>query len=42
MLDVLLGAGDFTEIDTQIDYFRQISQADEDTVARHRGAHPEQ
>src|SRR5665647_2342734 len=31
-LDVVLGAWDFTEIDTQIDYFRQISQADEDTV----------
>lgn len=32
VLDVVLGARDFTEIDTQIDYFRQISQADEDTV----------
>src|SRR5665648_1078558 len=32
VLDVVLGAWDFTEIDTQIDYFRQISQADEDTV----------
>ncbi|MCX6372994.1 MAG: NlpC/P60 family protein [Actinobacteria bacterium] len=33
VLDVMLGTRDFTEIDTQIDYFRQISQADEDTVA---------
>jgi cell wall-associated NlpC family hydrolase len=33
VFDILLGAGDFTEIDTQIDYFRQISQADRDTVA---------
>lgn len=32
VLDVVLGARAFTEIDTQIDYFRQISQADEDTV----------
>jgi len=32
VLDVVLGARDFTEIDTQIDYFRQISQADEDSV----------
>jgi len=32
VLDVVLGARDFIEIDTQIDYFRQISQADEDTV----------
>jgi peptidoglycan DL-endopeptidase CwlO len=32
VLDVMLSARDFTEIDTQIDYFRQISQADEDTV----------
>jgi cell wall-associated NlpC family hydrolase len=32
VLDVVLGARDFTEIDTQIDYFRQISQADEDNV----------
>ena len=32
VFDVVLGARDFTEIDTQIDYFRQISQADEDTV----------
>jgi cell wall-associated NlpC family hydrolase len=33
VLDVVIGAGDFTEIDTQIDYFQQISQADEDNVA---------
>ena len=33
VLDIMLNAGDFTEIDTQIDYFQQISQADEDTVA---------
>jgi len=32
VLDLVLGARDFTEIDTQIDYFRQISQADEDAV----------
>jgi peptidoglycan DL-endopeptidase CwlO len=32
VLDVVIGAGDFTEIDTQIDYFQQISQADEDNV----------
>ncbi len=32
VLDLVLGAWDFTEIDTQIDYFRQISQVDEDTV----------
>jgi peptidoglycan DL-endopeptidase CwlO len=32
VLDVVLGARDFTEIDTQIDYFQQISQADEDAV----------
>jgi len=32
VLDIVLNAGDFTEIDTQIDYFRQISLADEDTV----------
>jgi cell wall-associated NlpC family hydrolase len=32
VLDVVLGAQDFTEIDTQIDYFQQISQADENTV----------
>jgi len=32
VLDVVLGARDFTEIDTQIGYFQQISQADEDTV----------
>ncbi len=33
VLDVVIGARDFTEIDTQIDYFQQISQADEDNVA---------
>jgi peptidoglycan DL-endopeptidase CwlO len=33
VFDVLLGAGDFTDIETQIDYFRQISQADRDAVA---------
>jgi cell wall-associated NlpC family hydrolase len=33
VFDVVLGTRDFTEIDTQIDYFQQISQADEDTVA---------
>jgi cell wall-associated NlpC family hydrolase len=33
VLDIVLAAGDFTEIDTQIDYFQQISQADEDAVA---------
>ena len=32
VFDVVLGASDFTEIDTQIDYFRQISMADENTV----------
>jgi len=32
VLDVVLSVRDFTEIDTQIDYFRQISQADEDNV----------
>ena len=32
VLDVVMGARDFTEIDTQIDYFQQISQADEDAV----------
>ena len=32
VLDVVLSVRDFTEIDTQIDYFQQISQADEDTV----------
>jgi cell wall-associated NlpC family hydrolase len=32
VLDVVIGARDFTEIDTQIDYFQQISQADEDAV----------
>ena len=32
VLDVVMGARDFTEIDTQIDYFQQISQADEDNV----------
>jgi len=32
VLDVVLGARDFSEIDTQIDYFQQISQADEATV----------
>jgi len=32
VLDVVLSVRDFTEIDTQIDYFRQISQADEDAV----------
>ena len=31
---------DFTEIDTQIDYFRQISQADTNTVAGIEDAHP--
>jgi len=33
VLDVVLGVRDFTEIDTQIGYFQQISQADENTVA---------
>ena len=33
VLDIVLSAGDFTDIDTQIDYFREISQADRDTVA---------
>jgi cell wall-associated NlpC family hydrolase len=33
VLDILLSTGDFTEIDTQIGYFQQISQADEDAVA---------
>jgi cell wall-associated NlpC family hydrolase len=33
VLDILLTVGDFTQIDTQIDYFQQISQADQDTVA---------
>ena len=33
VLDILLSFGDFTEIDTQIDYFRQISQADQNTVS---------
>ena len=33
VFDIILGAGDLTEIDTQIDYFQQISQADRDTVA---------
>jgi peptidoglycan DL-endopeptidase CwlO len=33
VFDVVLGVQDFTEIDTQIDYFRQISLADEATVA---------
>jgi peptidoglycan DL-endopeptidase CwlO len=32
VLDVLLAAGDFTDIDTQIDYFRDINRADADTV----------
>jgi len=33
VLDVVLGARDFTEIDTQIGYFQQISLTDENTVA---------
>ena len=33
VFDIILGVGDLTEIDTQIDYFQQISQADRDTVA---------
>ena len=33
VLDILLSVGDFTQIDTQIGYFQQISQADEDAVA---------
>ncbi len=33
VLDILLSTGDFTEIDTQIGYFQQISQADADAVA---------
>jgi cell wall-associated NlpC family hydrolase len=33
VLDVVMSSRDFTEIDTQIDYFQQISQADEDAVA---------
>src|SRR5665811_1184845 len=32
VLDVVLSVRDFTEIDTQIDYFQQISQADADAV----------
>ena len=33
VFDIILGIADFTEIDTQIDYFQQISEADRDTVA---------
>jgi cell wall-associated NlpC family hydrolase len=33
VFDIILGAADFTEIDTQIDYFQQINQADRDAVA---------
>jgi len=33
VLDIVMNAGDFTEIDTQVNYFQLISQADEDAVA---------
>ena len=33
VFDIILGVGDLTDIDTQIDYFQDISQADRDTVA---------
>ncbi len=33
LLDVIVGMRDFTEIETQIDYFRQINQADQNTVS---------
>ena len=33
VFDIILSVADFTEIDTQIDYFQQISEADRDAVA---------
>jgi peptidoglycan DL-endopeptidase CwlO len=33
VFDILLNAADFTEIDTQIDYFQQINMADRDAVS---------
>ena len=33
VLDLLLAAGDFTEIDTQVNYFRDIHQADANAVS---------